>query len=202
MDLEPLIRHIAEEALKRLREERSRKMVILISDSADKLLERLANKLSSFEIVKCSPGALSCEEALEYLQRCDAVVCMLSLSLAGKIASLDDEVGASKLALRALLAGKRVIGVTDALESSQSAPRALSVAVEERLRALRAFDVRLAKLECIEGELSGNAPAKGLITEDDILAHGAGVIRAPRGTVITPLARDRASEKGIEIIIE
>ncbi|MEM2900623.1 MAG: hypothetical protein QXT63_07510 [Thermoplasmata archaeon] len=202
MELEELINRVVEEALKRLREDRVSKRVILVSEYVSKQIKKIESKLSSYEVMKFMPGGVSVDEALDNIESSEAVVCLLSLSLAEKIGALDDSVAASRVVLRALLAGKRVYALTDDIEPKANAPKLISSAIDERLRRLRAFDVKVTRIEEFSLESEKTSQRKGLITEEDILAVGSGEIRVAKGCVITPLARDRAAELGIKIVVE
>jgi len=202
MEVEEIINRVVEEALKRLRDERVGKKVILLSEHKSRELKKIEDKLSSYEIVKFVPGGVSVEEVLNALGDCEAIVCLLSLSLAEKIGTIDDSVDASRVVLRGLLAGKRVYAITDEIEPKENAPKLLSNAVDERLRRLRAFDIKVTKIDKLDLDCDETKSSKGLITEEDILAVGSGEIRVAKGSVITPLARDRAAELGIKIVIE
>jgi hypothetical protein len=140
------------------------------------------------------------------------VVGSLGFAFARRLAGLDDDDPFVRLVARALLDGRPVIAVADDL-----APRGAGAGGEAARRGdalLRDLErlgiapVAAADLETVLGRIAetrttASRSAGGLLTEADVVRlREAGETRLvlPPRTIVTPLARSRAAELGLELV--
>jgi hypothetical protein len=135
----------------------------------------------------------------------------LGFGLAGRLARLEDDDPFVRLLSQALLRGRRVLLVAEELQPAAAvagpvAARAAGLLAElerlgcERLAAAGLAD-RVAALEA--GDTTASQALGGLVTEADVeqlAADGPRRLSLAAGTIVTPLARSRASELGLELI--
>ncbi len=154
----------------------------------------------------------SLDEALAALDgRALWVLGSLGFGLAGRLARLEDDDPFVRLLSQALLRGRRVLLAAEELEPAAAvggpvAERAAGLLAElerlgcERLSAAALAD-RVAALEA--GDSTASQALAGLVTEADVeqlAADGPRRLALAPGTIVTPLARSRAGELGLELI--
>ncbi len=120
------------------------------------------------------------------------------------------------IALQGLLQGKPVTFCTDYLHSlhfTDSSPsKRLFALIRSNLTTLEEMGVNLTQLESLkenilekkEPQVTAKVGLKHVVTNDDIQVAANQKIKVlsfPRGTIITPLARDTANTLGLEIKI-
>lgn len=160
------------------------------------------------------------EEVLlgEWLERLEQVQMVLlggiGFSAARRLCQLEDSEPWVRLVLRALLRARPVLVVTDELESLPAARE--SGATREARKLLGELE-RLGTVAVPFGQLpaelqrraadtaSAGRALGGLLSEsavEQLHRSGAKQITVTAGTLVTPLARSRAAELGIELVFE
>lgn len=156
--------------------------------------------------------AESLDEALAALDgRALWLLGALGFGLAGRLVRLEDDDPFVRLVSQALLRGRRVLLVAEDLEPAAAAAgpvaeRAAGLLADlERLGLERlppsALADRVAALEA--GDTTASQALAGLVTEADVeqlAADGPRRLSLAPGTIVTPLARSRAGELGLELI--
>ncbi|RME21629.1 MAG: hypothetical protein D6806_14395 [Deltaproteobacteria bacterium] len=150
-------------------------------------------------------------ELIERLDYCRAIVLSgIGMGLARRLAEGDDEAPVARLAWRALLSGKPVLADrADLLPAAAPKSRAADIAAG----ALR--ELEHIGMEClpaasmaprIERLLDAPGTAEralsGLLTEEEVerlAAEGHRTLVLEAGTIVTPLAKSRAAELGLEL---
>jgi len=150
--------------------------------------------------------------ALGALRPGDAVVVgALGFAWARRLLALDDDEPGVRLVLGALLAGRPVLAAEDGLRPAPTARGKVADRARELLRELAALGLGLHPLAELGARLAGLRASRdptaralgGLVSEADVEAlHRAGERRVAlaRGCLITPLARTRAVELGLELL--
>ncbi len=154
-------------------------------------------------------------EWLERLSQMQAVLLGgLGLSGARRLCQLDDSTPWVRLSLRALLRGLPVLAISDELIAVPAAREGTATREARRLlqevERLGVFCVPLvdsaAELDRRAGDNPGATQSLGgLLSEgavEEFYRSGARKIAVPAGTLITPLARTRAAELGLELVFE
>ncbi|HOX44009.1 MAG TPA: hypothetical protein PK668_10455 [Myxococcota bacterium] len=164
--------------------------------------------------VETLPGldAGAAAAALGALQPGDVVVVgSLGFAWARRLVELDDGEPGVRLVLGALLAGRPVLAASDGLSAGPAVRGRVAERAHELLRELIALGLGLRPLAELGASLAGLRAGRdtggralgGLLGEADVEAlHRAGErrVRLARGCLVTPLARTRAAELGLELI--
>jgi hypothetical protein len=133
---------------------------------------------------------------------------VLTFSFSEAILALKDDDIFVQCVIQGSLRNQRVLALTTALRqkttTKSSQPSALETEVKERFERLREIKIELTELENLSPVLSemNRVFKQKVITEEDIheLQDGMTELRVGKETIVTPLALDRANERGIEII--
>jgi len=160
-------------------------------------------------------GEVVCEPApsispIALVRESDAIaVPILTRNSAAKIALGIADTLATNVILYALIMGKPVIAARNSAEpdgANETPPELIQLA-RDYLQKLSSFGVKLVDAAEIAQSVAdyetGVKSGKRLVTQADItgLPDGVRQIKVARGSIITPLAKDAARERGIEIII-
>lgn len=145
------------------------------------------------------------------------IVPYLSITSLVKITSLLGDEPLTGILLHSLILGVPTFVCTDYILSikyqNPNAPRKILNKVSSLLEELKSMGVELVQLEslpekskreAISVETESNIGFKHVVTNEDILVaveQKIEVLNFPRGTIITPLARQTAQQYGIEINI-
>jgi hypothetical protein len=171
-------------------------------------------------------GRLICEPApsissLELVQESDAlVVPILTRNSAVKIALGITDTLVTNIIMQAFISGKPIIAARNSADPDQAncpciatpdTPPALIMLVKDYLKKLESYGMKLvdvteiadAMINVLSKDKSGILEQK-LITQDIItnLPQGTKQITVAKGSIITPLAKDVAKERGIQIITD
>lgn len=138
------------------------------------------------------------------------VLPVLTFSFCEAILALKDDNVFVQCVIQGLLRNQRVLALTTALQpkkpTKSGQPSALETEANERFERLRKNKIELTALENLSPVLNemNRVFKQKVITEEDIheLQDGMTELRVGKETIITPLALDRANERGIEIIRE
>ncbi len=126
-----------------------------------------------------------------------------------KLIALDDSDPFVDIILTALIHNIRVITLTDGFRPSKdnSVAEELLKSINELLAGIKALKVHVSTAEELGSilfkEQTSLVQEKDLITESDVLElnrNGIKELYLATGSIVTPLARDRARELGIDII--
>ncbi|NPV69147.1 MAG: hypothetical protein HPY55_00695 [Firmicutes bacterium] len=196
----------------------------VFTPSAERVLGKgwLRSELGDIEIVTEAdgetPGALLKETDL-------TLVPVLTLNTAAKVAHGIADTLVATLIMESLLTGRPVLAAKDACDPANPMRAGLGMdKVAPAYRALLAgnlerlaeFGVRLVGATGLAAAVSGEAgdkqaapgPGPGaasftgrVLSRADIAAFKGRVIRVSAGTLVTPLARDLARDRGIEMVV-
>ncbi|WP_276352131.1 hypothetical protein [Cohnella caldifontis] len=133
---------------------------------------------------------------------------VLPLSLLSAVARLDDAAPFSRAVIRSLCEGKKTAALITGADPSGDAwtSRCLQAAPEmrrqirEMMGTVRSYGLQLLEVSQVAAWAGENRSRRQIVTEDDVkaaLAAGRSSIAVGRGALITPLARDLASQRGI-----
>jgi hypothetical protein len=138
----------------------------------------------------------------------------LSVTSLSKIAGLIGDESVSGIAIKSLLDGIPVIACTDSIHSLKFSdcerPKKLLAMIRANLTTLEDMGVQITQLEKLPGIIGERKPVdpdmsfgvKNVVTNEDVMIAAnqkLKVLNFPRGTIVTPLARDTAKNMGIEI---
>jgi hypothetical protein len=153
----------------------------------------------------------------ELLRSFDGVfIPFFTLASCSRAALLIDDHPVPAVIFSALKEEKPVMAGADELNSfsfySAVLPKAFLDLLRERRSAVEGFGIQLAEARTFfssfqrlfDGGLPASGPTRPVITSEDIIiSHRSGnrVLEFPRGSIITPLARETAQSLGVEIII-
>ncbi len=207
------------------------KVTLILSRAAARLLDqdRLREELGLSRIVVDGDDLSSSALATLLREHPEIVVPVLTANTAAKLAAGIADTLPTTLIWHGLLEGKRVTAARNAADPHNPAfwgqtlhgggdPGKLNPAMakrmEENLKILASYGVRLVDVAQLPGLFSGepaalvgrDAAPRRVITRAEIeeLASGAGAggeieLVVEPGTVVTPLARDAARERGVTI---
>jgi len=170
-------------------------------------------------------GKLICEpdssiSSLELVQKSDVVIVpILTRNSAVKVALGITDTLVTNIIMQALISGKPIISARNSADPDQAdcpciatpnTPPALITLAKDYLQRLESYGMGLVDInelaDAVNNELnksSNDILEQKLITQDTIekLPQGTKQITVARGSIITPLAKDFAKERGIQIAI-
>ncbi len=204
----------AEEAFAQIRKlgEAGVSWIILCTVGSDP--EDIAKKLSGQKFSLLEKMPLNPDELLRSLD--GVFIPFFTLAACSRAALLMDDHPVPAVIFSALREEKPILAGADTLNSfsfySAVLPKAFLDLLRERRSAMEGFGIMLAEARTFfssfgrlfNGGLPAAGPTRPVITSEDILlSHRSGnrVLEFPRGSIITPLARETAQSLGVEIII-
>lgn len=193
----------------------------VLTPSAERVLgkEWLKSELGDIEIITeadgQAPGAVLKEADL-------TLVPVLTLNTAAKVAHGIADTLAATLIMDSLLTGRPVFAARDACDPANPVRAQLGMnraaapyraLLSGNLARLTEFGVRLVAARELAAAVQGEtpaappAPAAGrvfsgrVLSRSDVAAWEGRVLQVSAGTLVTPLARDLARDRGIEIVV-
>ncbi|MGB9596055.1 MAG: flavoprotein [Candidatus Poribacteria bacterium] len=167
-------------------------------------------------------GELTCEPAelfssLKAVQKCDFVIVpVLTRNSSAKIALGIADTLVTNIIMQAIISGKPVIAGRNSADpdlnecpciATSNTPQPLILLAKNYLKTLESYGIRLVDVSeiadmIISGTNKDEILNQELITNETIskLPQGTNKINVARGTIITPMAKDLAKERGIEIV--
>jgi hypothetical protein len=167
-------------------------------------------------------GELTCESAplfssLKAIQKSDTIIVpILTRNSSAKIALGINDTLVTNIITQSLISGKPVIAGRNSADpdlndcpciATPNTPQPLILLAKNYLQILESYGVKLVDVSeiadlVIGGLDKGEIADQKLITQETIarLPQGANKINVAKGSIITPLARDMAKERGIEIV--
>lgn len=167
-------------------------------------------------------GELICEPAesfssLKAVQKSDVIIVpVLTRNSSAKIALGITDTLVTNIIMQAIISGKPVIAGRNSADpdlndcpciATPNTPQPLILLAKNYLKTLESYGIKLVDVSeiadlIISGSDKGKILDQKLITNETIskLPQGTNKINVARGTIITPMAKDLAKERGIEII--
>lgn len=135
---------------------------------------------------------------------------VLNFSMLSKLSKLDDAEPFSRAVIQGLCSGKKVAALTAGIDSQLpewrsrglTQPPAMQQRLQEMLRDIKSLGVNMLRMDQITSLSAETTRRKTLITAEDVtLAYKQGerILNAQGKVVITPLAKDLASQYGMII---
>ncbi|HGE73056.1 TPA: hypothetical protein ENX78_19635 [Candidatus Poribacteria bacterium] len=189
---------------------------VVMSQSAVNVIGR--DKIESISGI----GELVCEPApsfssLKAVQKSDIIIVpILTRNSSAKIALGITDTLVTNIIMQAIISGKPVIAGRNSADpdlndcpciATSNTPQPLILLAKNYLKTLESYGIKLVDVSeianlIISGSNKNEILDQKLITQETIskLPQGINKINVPKGTIITPMAKDIAKERGIEIV--